>query len=204
MENNELIVKHLCDFLHHVEDTAYYNSGCWINKETDEHVLREDLAKEYLKDKPITGKAKKVVSKGFTITVKSWENDGDNYQTNSITVNTLEEATAWVDMMQLCRSANNQPKGEIYFGNLFEDEFTKEHQRIAADFIIENYEQLSRYLNEDIQLDADKSDKELSYVFMNLAAILLGNSEYYACRVMQDCSVTHSSEDVYCEEIVFN
>ena len=35
---------------------------------------------------------KKVINKGYTITVVSWENDGDNYKTKSITVETIEEA----------------------------------------------------------------------------------------------------------------
>ena len=34
----------------------------------------------------------KIVNKGYTISVTSWENDGDNYATKSLTVETIKEA----------------------------------------------------------------------------------------------------------------
>ena len=42
------------------------------------------------------------IKKGYTLTVTSWENDGDYYNTKSKTVETLEEAKVWWNMMQLC------------------------------------------------------------------------------------------------------
>ncbi len=34
----------------------------------------------------------KIASKGYTLYVSSWENDGDNYQNKTVTVETEEEA----------------------------------------------------------------------------------------------------------------
>jgi hypothetical protein len=35
---------------------------------------------------------KKIINKGYTLTVVSWENDADNYKTISKTVQTKEES----------------------------------------------------------------------------------------------------------------
>ena len=40
----------------------------------------------------------KVVNKGYTLSVTSWENDGDNYKTESKTFDTKEEAIKVVKM----------------------------------------------------------------------------------------------------------
>jgi hypothetical protein len=43
--NNEQVIA----FLKFVEDSYYYNSGCWINCETDEVTSREDILDKFLK-----------------------------------------------------------------------------------------------------------------------------------------------------------
>ena len=59
----------------------------------------------------------KVINKGYTLTVVSWENDGDNYNTKSKIVDSKEKAKAYYDLMQLCKSENNPKAGEIGLGN---------------------------------------------------------------------------------------
>jgi len=44
------------------------------------------------------------INKGYTLTVTSYENDGDYPNTESKTLATLEEAKVWNEMMQLCKS----------------------------------------------------------------------------------------------------
>ena len=41
---------------------------------------------------------KLVVKKGYTIEVTSWENDGDNYKTKTLTVDDKEQSIAILDM----------------------------------------------------------------------------------------------------------
>lgn len=139
---------------------------------------------------------KKVINKGYTLTVVSWENDGDHYATNSKTVETLEEAKVWWDMMQLCDSKNNQPNGIVKLGNSY-DGFTPQQEEVAVDFIMKHHKTLLP--DDNIEEDEDG----LVYLFSDLAGELLGYSEYYACRVMESCSVTYSAEDIYLEEINF-
>jgi|SRR6478609_8539524 len=138
---------------------------------------------------------KKVVNKGYTITVNSWENDGDNSRTESITVDSLEEAQAYVNLMKLCKSENQSTNG---IGNA--NDFEPKHMRRIRKCLKENPILLK---GEDINLndDGEEADEELVDFFNELVSPLLGNSEFYACRVMENYTVTHSSEDVYSEQI---
>lgn len=139
---------------------------------------------------------KKVINKGYTLTVTSWENDADNYKTISKTVDTKEEAKVWYDMMQLCKSENNLPKNVIKLGNTYNG-FNKEQEEVAKNFMKEYHKVLIP--NDDIE----ENEENLVDWFCGLAGDLLGYSENYACRVMESCIVTYSPEDIYLEEINF-
>ena len=139
---------------------------------------------------------KKVISKGYTLTVVSWENDLDNYKTKSKTVQTKEEAKVWWDMMQLCKSKNNQPKGVIKLGNSYGG-FNKEQEEVAKNFIKEHHKILIPGDN------IEENEENLSNWFCELAGELLGYEDEYSCRVMESCTVTYSPEDIYLEEISF-
>ncbi len=140
---------------------------------------------------------KKVVNKGYTLTVVSWENDADNYNTNSKTVETKEEAKVWWDMMQLCESYCNQPKGVIKLGNSYNG-FSTEQEEVAKNFIKEHHQILVP------QDNIEENEDNLADWFCFLAGELLGYGENYSCRVMESVTVTYSPEDIYLEEINFN
>ena len=134
---------------------------------------------------------RQVINKGYTITVVSWENDADNYNTNSKTVATKQEAKVYYDMMQLCKSKNNQPTGVIKLGNSIE--FNCKQEELIIDFMRNNN-----------LCQPDDNDDDLIEWFMDLARDLVGSSEFYKCRVMESCYVTYSDTDIYLEEINFN
>ena len=140
---------------------------------------------------------KKVIEKGYTLTVVSWENDGDYYSTHSKTVQTLEEAKVWWEMMQLCKS-HSGPEDIIDLGNSHGG-FNKNQIEMASDFIKKHHKIL---LVPDDNIE-EYNNAELSYWFCDLAGELLGRSEDYACRVAESCVITYSNEDVYLEEIKF-
>lgn len=135
----------------------------------------------------------KVVNKGYTLTVVSWKNDGDDYNTQSKTVKTIKEAKVWWDMMLLCKDGCNN---KISLGNSY-DGFSKKQEEIAKDFLKENYKILLP--NDNIKENED----DLVDWFCDLASELLGSSENYMCRVMESCVITYSSEDIYLEKIEF-
>lgn len=144
---------------------------------------------------------KKAINKGYTLTVVSWENDGDNYNTKSKTVQTKEEAKVWYDLMQLCKSKNNQPKNIITLGNTYGG-FNEKEKEVAINFLKEHYKILLP--NDDIEQNRDDDyEDQLIYWFTDLAGQLLGYGEDYACRVMESCTITYSPEDIYVEEIKF-
>jgi hypothetical protein len=121
-----------------------------------------------------------VIEKGYTLEVTSWENDGDYYNTESMTVETLEEARRIYRVCtELFKSCN---KGEGGIGN----SMSGECEDVIEEYIKDNPE---------LNLDED--------TISNLAYELMGSSEYYDYRVCESVSVTYSPEDIYLEKIEF-
>lgn len=136
----------------------------------------------------------KIGNKGYTITVVSWENDGDNYNTKSIIVDTIDKARDYYELMQLCVSENNRPGMEFRLGNTY-DGFNKDQIQLIVDFFKSHPNICGDNVFED--------DDEYVDFFYELSYDLLGGSEYYVCRVMENCIVTFLEEDVYAEKIEF-
>lgn len=117
----------------------------------------------------------KVINKGYTIKVVSWENDGDNYKTKFKTVETKEELQK---IIKICNEffevVGNTSDGE-------ENDFIKEYIENNKD-LFENIENKHDYL---IQLSWD----------------LMGSSEYYDFRAIDSIEITYSPEDIYLEKI---
>lgn len=134
---------------------------------------------------------KLIVKKGYTITVDSWENDGDYNNTNSKTVETEEEAKAYYNIMQTCKS----------FGN--NDSFSGKDRLQMRECLAKNPILLEKQNIEFEVFSLEMGLDEIQDIFMEYAYDLLGHSEYYSCRVMEKCTVTYSPEDIYLEEIKF-
>ena len=134
----------------------------------------------------------KVVNKGYTLSVISWENDGDNYRTKSKTYDTKEKA---VKIAKLCKelfvSCNNGNGG---IGNINEDD-----EEEANETILEWLENNPTFFENQENLDEEGLINDIMEINYNL----MGGSEYYYSRVFQSASITYSPEDVYLEEIKF-
>ena len=100
-------------------------------------------------------KQKLVVNKGYTITVVSWENDGDNHKTVSKTVTTYEKAEALYYLMLLCISKNNQPKGVIRLGNTGDEGFNEQQIDLLYDFFKTSPILLEKPLESKDSMDED-------------------------------------------------
>jgi hypothetical protein len=131
-----------------------------------------------------------VVNKGYTLTVVSWENDGDHYNTKSKTVDTKEEAEALYNLMQMCKSENRVGGG---LGNACD--FSSRQKQAIIDFFKSN----------PILVGEDGVDEDDDYIelFYDYSYSLLGGSEWYVCRVMETCTVTYSTDTISVEEIKF-
>jgi hypothetical protein len=118
-----------------------------------------------------------VIEKGYTLTVTSWENDGDNYRTESMTVETLEEARR---IYRVCNELFKSDEGGV--GNSMDGE---------------SEEAIEEYIENNPELNLTEEEiRDLSYD-------LMGSSEYYDYRVCESVSVTYSPEDIYLEKIEF-
>lgn len=131
----------------------------------------------------------KAINKGYTITVTSWENDGDNSRTKSITVDSKELAKALKD---LCNNVFISGKKGI--GN-FNDVEEEEAKKIVIPYMKKHPE-----LYTDIKIE---DDDHLYDICMEYAYELMGSSEWYICRVMESCMVTYSDKDIFLEEVKF-
>jgi len=126
-----------------------------------------------------------VVKKGYTIEVESWENDGDNYCTRTITVDDKDYALAVLDM---CKTIFNDEDG---IGNMIGDEETDE-----APGIILNYLEGCPLIKKDT-IDTNILIDRV----MDINYSLMGSSEYYYSRVFENGSIVYSPEDIVLEVI---
>ena len=144
---------------------------------------------------------KKVISKGYTISVTSWENDGDNYNTQQITVDSLDMARAVSKMCTTLFLSENNGQGGI--GNSCDLNSTIKY-KISKFFkenpILINAEQHRELIEIE---DEDEEEDFLVDICSDWAYQLLGNSEFYYCRVAESVSVTYSDRDIFLEEIKF-
>lgn len=139
-------------------------------------------------------KMKKVISKGYTISVTSWENDGDNYKTESMTVESKDEAKA---IIKMCKKLFHSDNGGI--GNMMEDEGDKVNEMILK-FLEKNPEVKETIIscNPKVKLN----DNNISNFIMDKYNYnLMGGSEYYYSRVCEKTEVTYSDKDIFLEEI---
>jgi len=151
---------------------------------------------------------KKVISKGYTITVTSWENDGDNYRTKSMTVESEDEAKAITEMCKtLFKSCNNRGCG---IGNMMDDE-ADQAKEVIAEFMINHPVLIKEFLEENPGLidgldveDIDETSLDrLADICMKYNNSLMGGSECYYSRVCEKVEVTYSDKDVFLEEVKF-
>jgi len=146
---------------------------------------------------------KKVINKGYTLTVDSYENDGDNSRTMSMTVDTKEEAQA-IHLMctTLFQSKNSNYNGnEIGIGNMMKEDYDEALEFIIP-FMKEHPILLEKYKDDLDILDYENDDK-LVEICREYNYDLMGGSEWYFSRVCESCTVTYSAEDVFLEEINF-
>ena len=139
----------------------------------------------------------KIVNGGYTLTVTSWENDADYYNTLSLTVQTIEEAKAWHDVMQLCKVDHSFPSSSL--GNAIDDFSIPQFEAIRNCF------KTNPVLNTiaGVKTIETMKDDKLQDLFTQLSGELLGFSDFYLCRVMESCVITYSAEDIYLETIKF-
>jgi len=132
---------------------------------------------------------KQVIKKGYTVEIASWENDGDHYETNRMSIDSKEEA---IELLKLCKevftSCNN---GDGGIGNMNDGSSEGAHD-IILKYCKENPYLIKDETNEDNIID----------IIMNINYELMGSSEWYYSRVFDKGVIFYSPEDIFVEEIL--
>jgi hypothetical protein len=152
---------------------------------------------------------KKVISKGYTLEVKSWENDGDSSQTKLYTVESENEAKRVYKLCKELFKSGNKGIGNSMDGDYMENmvAYVKDNQDLFSDFgTVDSFDDIEDeilvidYIEE---LEGHEVFSEIADYIFEVSYKVLGGSDFYDFRVCQSVSVTYSEEDVYLEEIKF-
>jgi len=138
----------------------------------------------------------KVVNKGYTLKIVSWENDADNYETIFKTVETLKEAKKIKNFCEVLLNSSND--SETGVANTI-SEGPRDRSKVVRrlkNFIADTPE-FSDWLEE-----AEDDDQLIQWA-AEYAEEFAGYSDWYFFRVCESCTVTFSPEDIYVEKITF-
>lgn len=132
-----------------------------------------------------------IIKKGYTITVDSWENDGDYPSTKSINIDDEKKAK---DIAKMCKrlfcSSNNDEGG---IGNSFHDEDPEST--------------ILKYMKKNPNFFKDQSkmsDEDIIEKVMEINSKLLGfSNEGYYSRVVEDVKISYSPTDIKLKDIKF-
>jgi len=125
-----------------------------------------------------------ILKKGYTIKVVSWEDDGDNYKTQEVNTQSIEDLKYFIDICDFCSETDN--------GTSIANEYSyspNDKQREAIINLLNKH---------NITIDKDYEDLD---VFFAQAQALLGYSEYYLTRVCDSYTVVHSDVDIYAKKV---
>jgi hypothetical protein len=171
-------------------------------------------------------KTKVIMEKGYTLSVTSWENDADNYNTKRKTYQSKEQA---LEIQKMCEklfvSCNN---GDGGIGNTNDGEIQTARMTIVA-YLIENpaifdalkipglrpidmQDKVIQEFKDEPDFKADKwadwlsdyievnniDDKWSNYV-MEENWDLMGGSEWYYSRVYESSEIFYCESDLKCE-----
>lgn len=129
----------------------------------------------------------KVIQAGYEIEVKSWENDGDNYNTKSIQGYNKADTAFIVEFVRLYSSKNARPNGG--FGNM--GDWDNQEPRYAAEkAVVVKHKDTSAFARAIF----DKEEENPYYE-------LFGASDTYQTRVLEYVKVFYHPEDVVIDEV---
>ena len=141
---------------------------------------------------------KTLYTAGYLIRITSWENDGDNYNTKELQVDTEQEARTVSALCDLLRAD---------FGNMYEpcDEDRQEFEQAVAavpgikDFVSSLFPDI-----EPVQENPECGFGYMDAIMDILYDLGLAGSEHYFTRVCESVEVYRIPADVVVEPIMFN
>ena len=127
------------------------------------------------------------IKAGYRITVTSWENDADNYNTQ--TVDGLSESDAYyhIDLLKLI--AGSHCNDNTVFGNLYEprDSEVEAFEKAATKVLVKH--------------NKLEDDYEPLNIAVDIISDYTGNSEGYLTRVAEYISVEFVPQEIIIEDV---
>lgn len=143
-----------------------------------------------------------MLNRGYHVTVTSWENDADNYNTKTIVVQDREEVDILVTLFDLLGSSS---RNSCDFGNMYEPD---KAEREAFANTVAAIPGMIAYLEKHFDwLKEAMNNPECSVEYMDavmdiLYDVGLTGSEHFYTRVCDKVTVFYVEQDVYAERIV--
>jgi hypothetical protein len=140
----------------------------------------------------------KTIPAGYRLIVTSWENDADNYKTETISGLSESSTRFLIDLYKLFYSKNNPPKGKVCFGNIFEASDSQIDKCVeAAQKIVD--------LHKDGDHVADVSDNfedfDSDALFNLLQMGGLAGCSFYTFRVLSDYEVEYFEHPIVINDV---
>jgi hypothetical protein len=135
---------------------------------------------------------------GYAITVTSWENDADHYNTKTMVVSSIEDAQVLYTLAKLLGSQNKKS-----FGNMYEPNEYELQQFALAVAAIPG---IKEYIHNTVpELEANIEDPEYGGCYMDvvmdtLYELGLTRGDFYT-RVAETVVVHYYAEPVYAEDV---
>ncbi|BEH88054.1 hypothetical protein [Klebsiella phage phiKp_21] len=136
------------------------------------------------------------IKAGYTVSVTTWENDGDNYQTNDIVGLSKEDAKMFIDTLPIFKSVNSKKKGlgnkelniNQYLGK-FEDLIN--NNIITVSFA----EKYFGYINPNSDYDEDEQQDTIIEALSEILGYPV-EYDYGFIRVVEKVQVLYFDEDI--------
>lgn len=141
----------------------------------------------------------KVIPKGYQIVVKSWENDCDNYNTETISGLTFEQVMFYRDIALLIDDAHYDSSEK--FGNMYDpsdEKMTKFHDALIK---IYNAHLGREVFPRDWTVDWTKRDNIIGAMHELIYEMGLSRGEFYT-RMVEEITINLFDEDVYATKIM--
>ena len=141
-----------------------------------------------------------IIPAGYRLSVRSWENDADNYQTTVHEGLSKERAEYILEMCMMFRSRNQQ---KSCFGNMYEpSEIEREKVAEAIRTVMEKHRAvLSTYEIEVLDAPIVPDDDYADEGFSSVVSEFLECSPDYAYRVYDKATVEYIPHEIRMEDV---
>ena len=141
-------------------------------------------------------KKTKIIPSGYQIVVTSWENDADNYNTETISGLTLEQVMFYKDIASLMDDSDK-------FGNMYEpsDEEIANFDEALLE-VFNNHKHLGMTIfTKDYEFDINNNEDIIEVMYEIKNEMGLSQGEFFT-RVTDKITINLFDEDVYATKIM--